>query len=929
MGKRALAAIFAVFAVSIMIAVLSENAKADVVGRIAYGTTYFGREGCNTGIQTDSVGVAEGSTQASWRCNMDPTEPHYRIGGEGTKTITLTPPSGYECDGWTVNYPYGGATNTGGTGCSATIAALYGDWNTHLWFSVKPPKPPPQCKDNDGDKYGNCPPKACGTGDSNTAGSGAGCSGKTTTPECNLVDVGSCKVKVCPKGWKQTHGGDCCQYGNYQTGSNYRYVEADDSLPGHWSDCDTDIKLKNSWSVSGSTITITTEAAKDDAAATIDAGFTIETVNNCQFSDGSSKKEEKALLDIGDSRTAQKSYTLASCPSAPADCDDANPIINPGSKNPYCNCNDGDGKKPEAEKCDGADNDCDSLVDEGFDSDGDGVTRCGGDCNDNDPTIYPGAPEKCDAIDHNCNGDPYDGVDADTCEELCTGRGLVGEKQRTVYTWVRDKCCGDDADENVKYSTEPCGTGCCGKSECYDAKTKGCVAGGKTSGDKYCHNGEWADRTNAVLAILEGHANKLGTSGISVLCGTYEEAINSYNYPILGRLAADYFRSPCIITNRDEPCSGELCVADIRGNVLVAGSLNFEPKPSELKELLGYDKECKTAFATDRTTLLPCNKAPDKLWYSKKTGIFIYSSEPFTPILKPDADEFEGYLNVAKRSHELDGKLYLKDKSGQTNGPMVSGLLYQSSCGNDGGTSETLEISYLRFGTNMCRATAHLGEGATCKELGSGTGRKGYGIFSTRKTGEYNSYFDAWLDLTAKLRIKKACPANCVCDEFNDIIECSTGDYCGDFSTNLDCYCNRGETKDCFSCPQGSVCAVADNCRCTSAAAACTTDKDCKQPLCPVSDQGISSCPTIKCVSGKCTSVSQPACTDSDGGRAIYEKGTVTTGTETRTDSCTSTRLTEYTCKADGTIGQEGVNCPLTIDGAGGCARDGGACLRV
>ncbi|MSP90574.1 MAG: hypothetical protein EXR79_02025, partial [Myxococcales bacterium] len=83
------------------------------------------------------------------------------------------------------------------------------------------------------------------------------------------------------------------------------------------------------------------------------------------------------------------------------DCDDTCPTCAPG----------------KAELCDNKDNNCGSGVDEGCNADGDGYcaaglitvgtpTVCpkgGGDCNDGDGSINPGAPEKCNNADDNCN----------------------------------------------------------------------------------------------------------------------------------------------------------------------------------------------------------------------------------------------------------------------------------------------------------------------------------------------------------------------------------------------------------------------------------------------------------------------------------------------------------------------------------------------
>jgi MYXO-CTERM domain-containing protein len=56
------------------------------------------------------------------------------------------------------------------------------------------------------------------------------------------------------------------------------------------------------------------------------------------------------------------------------------------------------------EECNGIDDDCDMMIDEGFDVDGDGITSCDGDCDDDDDRIYPGATDACDDLDNDCDG---------------------------------------------------------------------------------------------------------------------------------------------------------------------------------------------------------------------------------------------------------------------------------------------------------------------------------------------------------------------------------------------------------------------------------------------------------------------------------------------------------------------------------------------
>jgi hypothetical protein len=80
------------------------------------------------------------------------------------------------------------------------------------------------------------------------------------------------------------------------------------------------------------------------------------------------------------------------------------------------------------EICNGIDDDCDTLTDEGYDLDSDGFTVCAvptPDCNDSDNQVYPGNAELCNGVDDDCvNGIPGNESDADSdgymiCENDC------------------------------------------------------------------------------------------------------------------------------------------------------------------------------------------------------------------------------------------------------------------------------------------------------------------------------------------------------------------------------------------------------------------------------------------------------------------------------------------------------------------------------
>ncbi|MCC6994291.1 MAG: hypothetical protein IT370_06645 [Deltaproteobacteria bacterium] len=109
--------------------------------------------------------------------------------------------------------------------------------------------------------------------------------------------------------------------------------------------------------------------------------------------------------------------------------------------------------------CDGKDNDCDGMMDEGCqvvtcDADRDGFQKTGAgctpglvDCDDTNPNIFPGAPDKCgDAVLQNCTADTACTSDADGDKYNAGAGGDCDDRDPMRYPGALERCNGVDDD---------------------------------------------------------------------------------------------------------------------------------------------------------------------------------------------------------------------------------------------------------------------------------------------------------------------------------------------------------------------------------------------------------------------------------------------------------------------------------------------------
>ncbi len=177
------------------------------------------------------------------------------------------------------------------------------------------------------------------------------------------------------------------------------------------------------------------------------------------------------------------------------DCNDADASVLPGTN----------------EEADGADDDCDGLIDEGtpaYDDDGDGYSEDAGDCNDGDASVSPTGSETLDGVDQDCDGTVDDGTDGH-------------DDDRDGFTEIGGDC--DDAVDSTSPGAEEVPDGL--DNDC-DGEVDEATSAGDDDGDGY-------DETTGDCDDTTGTVNPAGTevpNGVDDDCdGTVDEGTVAYD----------------------------------------------------------------------------------------------------------------------------------------------------------------------------------------------------------------------------------------------------------------------------------------------------------------------------------------------------------------------------------------------------------------
>ena len=366
------------------------------------------------------------------------------------------------------------------------------------------------------------------------------------------------------------------------------------------------------------------------------------------------------------------------------------------------------------------------------------------------------------------------------------------------YCWDGSRCVADQTKHNYellpKYSTSPtegfrCISGewknssiklnpdasdagfCAEESQCFYSKDVGCMENKTYLVDDFCDNGQWSSRTKMIALQMLGAVSP--SSNYTLFCDNYKRSLNEYSYPVTdaqGQASAE---------DRMSSNVNNFCVLKYFENgepktalgVSLYDDLN---SPASFLNIIG--ESCRAMDETEKEKFANCHAAKtssgkDNLSYNEKIKSLIYSETDIALQemgfwqkfrMNPIVAVIDAIVNVIKPEVPVELESYDFVKANTFNRIYLHQIIYADN------TNKTIygivEKRYDRV-ANKTKEPMTVIYGGTftadiCSTVFKYRDENNYMVScQIDDNGNYVVFSDyadprAWLDLTAKTRIK-------------------------------------------------------------------------------------------------------------------------------------------------------------------------------